>query len=146
MNGNTNLCAAGGLLWRRLPERPYEIALVHRPRYDDWTLPKGRVAPGESWEMTALREVHEETGYIARIIGYAGTIHYQIGAGLKEVRYWHMLPVGGGEGVLDTSEVSQVVWLTVPDAWQQLNYPLEKGLLEMWSGPPETAVSAPQEP
>jgi ADP-ribose pyrophosphatase YjhB (NUDIX family) len=65
--------AAGGLLWREDPSGP-RIALVHRPRRSDWSLPKGKLDDRESWEEAALREVQEETGCEARITGFAGAI------------------------------------------------------------------------
>jgi len=60
------ILAAGGLVWRNSP-RGREIALVHRPKYDDWTLPKGKLDPGESWQDGAVREVEEETGFDVRL-------------------------------------------------------------------------------
>ena len=69
--------AAGGVLWR-LSTDGAEILLIHRPRYDDWTLPKGKLKVHESWETAALREVLEETGYRASIMSFAGPVTYEV--------------------------------------------------------------------
>jgi 8-oxo-dGTP diphosphatase len=59
--------AAGGAIWRRSPAGDLEVVLVHRPQYDDWSLPKGKVDPGESDEQAAAREIQEETGIVPRL-------------------------------------------------------------------------------
>src|ERR1051325_4813787 len=81
--------AAGALLWQGTPGRRL-VALVHRQRYNDWTLPKGKLKKGESWHQAALREVKEETGYDAQILGFAGAVSYEVNGRPKIVRYWHM--------------------------------------------------------
>ena len=125
--------AAGGLLWRRAGSG-YEIAVIHRARHHDWTLPKGKLDPGESWETAALREVHEETGFRAKILAFAGAVAYPTEKGPKLVRFWHMLLEPGPQGPLD-DEVSEVVWLPVEEARQRLDYDLERALLEVWNTP-----------
>src|SRR3954468_21263130 len=85
--------AAGGLLWRTGPAG-YEIAVIRREKYQDWTLPKGKLDPGESWEAAAIREVREETGFKAKLLGFAGAAAYSTDKGPKIVRYWHMEPLG----------------------------------------------------
>jgi 8-oxo-dGTP diphosphatase len=119
--------AAGALLWQGPPERRL-IAVVHRNRYDDWTLPKGKLKKGESWQEAALREIKEETGYDARILGFAGAIAYEVKGRPKIVRYWHMI-VQGEPAELE-NEVDELVWLTVEEAILRVQYPLEKALLE----------------
>jgi len=87
---------------RRQDGRPVEVALIHRPAYDDWTLPKGKLNPGETHEEAALREVKEETGLVCRLGDPAGQVEYRDRKGRpKVVRYWTMEPVGttGGEFV-----------------------------------------------
>ena len=121
--------AAGGLLWRRCSSR-YEIAIVHRRRYDDWTLPKGKLKDDESWEDAALREVKEETGYDATIGGFAGAIAYDTGEGQKVVRFWHMIAEGEPASELD-DEVAEVIWLPLDAAARKVQYPLEQALLEV---------------
>jgi 8-oxo-dGTP diphosphatase len=119
--------AAGALLWQGPPERRL-IAVVHRNRYDDWTLPKGKLKKGESWQEAALREIKEETGYDARILGFAGAIAYEVKGRPKIVRYWHM--IAQGEPSELENEVDELVWMTVKEAIARVQYPLEKALLE----------------
>jgi 8-oxo-dGTP diphosphatase len=125
--------AAGGILWRK-KNGGYEIALIFRSRYHDWSLPKGKLHNGESWKQAALREVKEETGYTAEVVGFAGAVSYMLQTGTKVVCFWHMLPVGSPSDQLD-DEVSKVEWLPIEAARDRLQYPLEKALLDVWKAP-----------
>lgn len=125
--------AAGGLLWRRGPAG-YEIALVHRARYGDWTLPKGKLESGESWRDCACREVREETGYSARLQGFAGAVAYLVEDRPKVVCYWHML-AAGEPGPRIEGEVDEVAWLPIDEARARATHPLERALLETWQSP-----------
>lgn len=127
--------AAGGLLWRSV-NGANEVAIVFRNRYGDWTLPKGKLQGSEDWQQAALREVREETGYNAIILGFAGAVTYQVPQGTKVVCFWHMRPVGEPEAQLD-NEVAEIHWLSAQAALEKIHYPLEKALLEIWSGPME---------
>jgi 8-oxo-dGTP diphosphatase len=129
--------AAGGLLWRSSPSG-IEIAIVHRSRYDDWTLPKGKLKEGESWFEAAAREVKEETGYDSIPLGFAGAIAYQTSKGPKLVRFRHMLATGEPSNQID-SEVAEVLWLSIEEARTRVQYPLDRALLEVWQGPEEVA-------
>ena len=84
------------------------MLLVHRPKYDDWSLPKGKLEPGESWEEAALREVEEETGVACELGDYAGTTRYEVADAPKEVRYYLMTPVGEARA---QNEVDEVRWV-----------------------------------
>src|ERR671915_2359890 len=86
--------AAGGVV-----VRDGKVLLVHRPRYDDWTLPKGKLDPGESFEDAALREVEEETGVRCRLVRELPPTRYEVGGHPKIVRYWQMEPEAEGEFV-----------------------------------------------
>jgi 8-oxo-(d)GTP phosphatase len=119
--------AAGGLLWRVVDGQP-QLAVVHRPRYDDWSLPKGKVEPGESFETAAVREVQEETGCSARLGMMAGTLRYLVDGFTKEVRFWHM-DVEGECQFISSPEVDQLAWLSIPDALRKLDYPGERAIL-----------------
>lgn len=125
--------AAGGLLWRRTPAG-WEIALVHRRRYDDWTLPKGKLDGDETWLDAALREVREETGFTARVLGFAGAVAYETRQIPKLVRFWHMEAVGE-PAAFHAEEISEVVWMPVETARARLDYALEQALLEVWESP-----------
>jgi len=117
--------AAGGLLWNE-----GLLALIYRSRYGDWTLPKGKLKPGESWEEAALREVREETGYRTKLLAFAGAVAYETSKGPKLVRFWNMEPVGGDPEPIDASEVTQVVWLPPAETSQKLTYAVERALVE----------------
>lgn len=124
-------------MWRRA-ESGYEIAVIHRSRYDDWTLPKGKLKKRESWQKAALREVKEETGYDSTLLDFAGAIAYLVDDKPKVVRFWHMIADSEPPSELD-DEVAEVAWLTVEAARGRLQYPLEQALLEVWQGPGELA-------
>lgn len=128
--------AAGGVLWRRA-DAGIEVLLVHRPRYDDWSFPKGKCEPGESFLDTALREVAEETGLQAVVGRPLPEITYIDRNGRpKVVRYWTM-SVGSG-GFEPNDEVDQIAWLTVADARARLSYPRDATLLDRFGRPTPT--------
>ncbi len=112
--------AAGGVLWRCAGSGTVEVALVHRPAYDDWSLPKGKLRRGEHPLVTARREVAEETG----VRGVAGKRldiqHYNTALGPKAVEYWAMQ--GPDAPFTPTAEVDQLAWLPLPDALKRLDY------------------------
>jgi 8-oxo-dGTP pyrophosphatase MutT (NUDIX family) len=120
--------AAGGLLWRDAP-RGRELLVIHRARYDDWTLPKGKLRPGERWQEAAVREVAEETGYQAQVIGAAGSVRYTVRGVPKVVRFWHMGPLGASE-FRPSEEVAEIQWLAVDEAIRRLTYPKERDLVQ----------------
>ena len=104
--------AAGAVLWR--PSRRYgvRIALVHRPRYDDWSLPKGKAEPGEVPPVTAAREVEEETGFRAAIGRSLTTVSYKANGGPKTVQYFAARRIGGL--FTPNKEVDRLEWLPPP--------------------------------
>src|ERR1700678_1812339 len=113
--------AAGGAVWGRR-DGGLEVVLVHRPRYDDWSLPKGKVDPGESDEEAALREVAEEASVAARLGAELPSTEYVDRSGKwKRVRYWAMTALHGAGG--PDNEVDEVAWLTVGAARDRLSYP-----------------------
>jgi len=119
--------AAGGLVWRESPRGP-QVLLVHRPRYDDWSFPKGKMEAGESWTEAALREVEEETGIQAALDDFAGSFSYQVPQGVKIVLYWNMR-VRAESAFAPNEEVDQVQWLHVDQAAATLQYAFERDLL-----------------
>ncbi|MCV7222040.1 8-oxo-(d)GTP phosphatase MutT1 [Mycolicibacterium elephantis] len=120
--------AAGAVLWRPDgdPAAP-EVAIVHRPRYDDWSLPKGKVDPGETEPVTAVREVAEETGYTAHLGRRLAAVSYPVEEGIKKVRYWAARRVGGDFS--PNAEVDELKWLPVTEAMKQLEYPHDRKVL-----------------
>lgn len=140
--------AAGGVVWRAVDgtDRPrrsedVEIAVVHRPKYDDWSLPKGKVDPGEQMVVTAAREVAEETGFSTTCGRVVGDQHYQVAAGPKYVRYWAMHDVAGEFHAQDKEEVDVLRWLPLDVASARLDYPHDRGLLNSFAAlPPATTT------
>ncbi|YAL82893.1 NUDIX hydrolase [Dermacoccaceae bacterium W4C1] len=116
-----SIAAAGALPWRR-EGGELQVALVHRPRYDDWSWPKGKLDKHESWPGAARREVSEETGLQVRLGAPLPSAGYPLSHGeVKEVRYWSAVPIGGS-GDLD-HEVDQVRWVEAPTAAALLTHP-----------------------
>jgi 8-oxo-dGTP diphosphatase len=114
--------AAGGVVWRRGADR-IELAVAHRPRYDDWSLPKGKLNRGESWEDAALREVEEEIGLRCRLGEELDPVGYRDRKGReKAVRYWLMEPEADTP-FEPNDEVDEMRWLTPEDAAEALSYP-----------------------
>ena len=115
--------AAGGVVLR-----DGSVLVIHRRRHDDWSLPKGHVEAGETWQEAALREVWEETGLRCELGEYLGATNYVAPAeGAKEVRYWLM--TADGEAVA-SHEVDAVCWATLDEARDLLSYESERSLLE----------------
>ncbi len=121
--------AAGGVVLRRAPDGSSEVAIIHRPAYDDWTLPKGKLEPGESDEAAALREVEEETGFACRLGERLGAVTYRDKrGGQKVVSYWAMKRTAGS--FRPGREVDELRWLSLEDAAKLLTYGHDRELLE----------------
>ena len=103
--------------------RDGRVLLIHRDRYDDWSLPKGKLEPGETWEAAALREVEEETGVRAELGAYLGETSY----GEKVVRWWAMAT---DDEARPSNEVDEVRWATVDEALELLSYSLDRELVK----------------
>ncbi|MEW9529005.1 NUDIX domain-containing protein [Microbispora sp. NPDC049125] len=134
--------AAGAVVWRGDETAP-EVALVHRPKYRDWTFPKGKLKAGEHVIAGALREVAEETG-LRIVLGRAlPPVHYLKGLRLKRVDYWLARATGGsagGEGRGDGDEVDEVVWLPLAEAGRRLTYGWDGKMLRALAGAPLTTT------
>lgn len=122
--------AAGGVIVRG-GSRGDEVLLIHRPKHDDWSFPKGKVQAGERFEDAALREVEEETGYICELEYEAGSVTYRDSESRpKLVRYWRMHPVQGEGRFTATGEVDEIRWVPIDEASDILTYPHDRELLE----------------
>jgi 8-oxo-dGTP diphosphatase len=115
--------AAGGVVWR-----DGRIALVHRPKYDDWTLPKGKLDPGEEFTEAALREVEEETGLRCSLRRELPSSRYRDGRGRQKlVRYWLMEPESGE--FVPGPEVDALRWVEPWEALELLTYDRDREVL-----------------
>ena len=119
--------AAGGVLWRPRDNDGVEIGVIHRPRYDDWTLPKGKLEPDETLVMTAAREIGEETGYHVRLGRHLRDVAYDISSGHKRVRYWSAQAADGA--FVENHEVDTMEWLGVEAADRLLSYSQDRRVL-----------------
>jgi 8-oxo-dGTP diphosphatase len=122
--------AAGGIVWRQ-ENGSREVLLVHRPKYDDWSFPKGKAEADEDDLACALREVWEETGLTCAPEQEVGSAFYRDGRGRqKVVRYWAMRPVEGD--FVPGDEVDEVAWLALPVAESRLSYRHDRAILSDW--------------
>jgi 8-oxo-dGTP diphosphatase len=135
----TTIEAAGGIVTRER-HGAREILVVHRPRYDDWSLPKGKLEPGETPADAAVREVEEETG--ARcVLGRAlGTTRYVDRKGRDKIVYWWMMTVAGTRSFVPNDEVDEIRWISEGDGPELLTYDLDRRLLA------DMLVTGPEDP
>src|SRR5580693_198084 len=113
--------AAGAVVWRPDPGG-IQVALVHRPKYDDWTLPKGKCEPGEHVLLTAVREVAEETGQVVSLGRRLSPSYYEVDGRPKRVDYWAGRAEYPGTPFLPGHEVDDLAWLPLDAAAQRLTY------------------------
>ena len=116
--------AAGGVV-----TRDGLFAVVHRPKYDDWTLPKGKLDAGETFEQAALREVEEETGLGCTLLRELPSTEYSVRDRPKIVRYW-LMRVDSDPGFEPNDEVDELRWLSAADAAALLTYDRDKEVVE----------------
>jgi 8-oxo-dGTP pyrophosphatase MutT (NUDIX family)/phosphohistidine phosphatase SixA len=137
-SGSRIVYAAGAVLWRTggadPAARALEVALIHRPRYDDWSLPKGKVDPGETAPVAAVREVLEETGHHAILGRRLDMVSYPIDQGVKKVYYWAARSTGGE--FTPGSEVDELIWLPIAEAMKRLNYVPDRKMLRHFGKQP----------
>ncbi len=130
--------AAGGVVWRRSPKGRIKVLVVHRPRYDDWSLPKGKLEPGETSLACALREVQEETGLVCEPGEELPEAHYLDRKDRsKTVRYWAMQPVSGR--FHPNHEVDEIRWVNLDELASILSYPHDHAVVAALQVP----ISAP---
>jgi 8-oxo-dGTP pyrophosphatase MutT (NUDIX family) len=125
--------AAGGVVWRRNGDGGLEVVLVHRPRYDDWSLPKGKLNPGETDEEAAQREVEEEASVVTALGPELPTTTYLDRSGKrKRVRYWAMTVVSGAPEA--ANEVDRVEWVPLGEAARRISYERDVVVLDALPG------------
>jgi 8-oxo-dGTP pyrophosphatase MutT (NUDIX family) len=143
MTGKDVVRAAGGVVTRPAPDGSVEVLVVHRPRYDDWSLPKGKAEPGEADEDTARREVEEETGFRCDLGAELPTVHYVDRRGRpKQVRFWRMTVISGDSdfgpdaepAFVPNEEVDARRWISPTAAATLLSYDADRRLVASLGG------------
>lgn len=132
MKDNNLIVAAGAVIWRRNADDAVEIALIHRVKYNDWSLPKGKLEENESLISCAYREVLEETGLTVRFGPRIGEVSYQVGNQPKSVTYWSAKLISEG-GIPDPLEVDEVRWMLIDQALEFLTRILDKEIVRKFT-------------
>lgn len=127
-NGYDIIRAAGGIVTREVDEK-VSLAVVHRPKYDDWSLPKGKLKVGEAWIVGAVREVQEEIQCEVSIVEFVGCCCYPIDHIPKVVLYWSMT-LTHENTFTPNAEIDQLLWLTEDKTQKILTYSCERNLIE----------------
>lgn len=125
--------AAGGVVWRPAPDggEGIEVLIVHRPRYDDWSLPKGKLDPGEGFEDAAVREIAEETGVHGRLGTALGEVRYTDRRGRpKVVRWWAVEVDRVSTRTAGEDEVDEVRWVPLGEVDDLLTYATDAAVLD----------------
>lgn len=132
--------AAGGVVWRHRPGGKVDVAVIHRPRYDDWSLPKGKLEVGETELAGAVREVREELGSRVAVSRRLGEISYPVPLGTKIVTYWAMRHLAGE--FVPTAEVDAVEWLPPSSARDRLSYSFDRQIVSDFAAipPPDSVI------
>jgi len=125
--------AAGALLWRETGDLTVEIALIHRPRYDDWSLPKGKIELGETALQCAYRELLEETGIRATFTRQLGSVEYEESGQQKRVKYWAAHCALNQSKFIANEEVDQLKWLPVSEALAAVTHESDKSIIQKFS-------------
>jgi 8-oxo-dGTP diphosphatase len=137
--GSRLIKAAGGVAWRPGPAGEPEILLVHRKKYDDWSLPKGKTEPDEPLPVTAVREVLEEGGARLALGRRLVSVRYNVGGRPKRVHYWAARVLSVDPRAVPNSEVDEVTWLPAGRAVDKVSYPHDHGVLADFAArPPQT--------
>ncbi|HVT66983.1 MAG TPA: NUDIX domain-containing protein, partial [Trebonia sp.] len=138
--GSRLIKAAGAVAWRPGPDGEPEILLVHRKKYDDWSLPKGKTEPGEPLPVTAVREVLEEGGARLALGRRLVSARYNVNGRPKRVHYWAARTVSVDPHAVPNSEVDEVTWLPAAAAVKKVSYSHDHGVLADFAARPAKTV------
>src|SRR5579863_6710909 len=138
--GSRLIKAAGAVAWRPGPDGEPEILLVHRKKYDDWSLPKGKTEPGEPLPVTAAREVLEEVGAHLALGRRLISVRYNVGGRPKRVHYWAARVESLDGRAVPNSEVVEVTWLSAARAVEKVSYVHDHGVLADFAARPAATV------
>ena len=133
------ILAAGGVVWRETSDSKIEVALIHRPRYDDWSFPKGKLDSGEELISCAHREIMEETGLDVELGPYLGEIEYEAIEGAKLVKYWAAKSINNAMEFHPNSEVDLLEWHDLDSAKAKLTRDNDREILEIFAESPYKA-------
>lgn len=123
------ILAAGGLVIRPDEDGELRVLVAHRPRYDDWSLPKGKADSGESPEATAIREVEEETGVLADIIAPLAEVEYRVSSGRRKVVRYFAMRARSERAFTPNDEVDEIRWITAEESAEVLTYEHDRALV-----------------
>jgi 8-oxo-dGTP diphosphatase len=129
---NTSEIMAAGAVLYRINQDEIEIGLIHRPRYDDWSFPKGKIEFGESFLAAAHREVFEETGYAAKFGPLIAEIQYLAEGVPKRVKYWAAHAISAAKPITDLQEVDEFEWHSLKSAKAKLTHEEDRKVLKMF--------------
>lgn len=130
------IIAAGGVVWRESKDSKIELAIVHRPKYDDWTFPKGKLDTGEELISCAYREILEETGLAIELGPYLGEIAYEAVDGPKQVTYWAAKALSSSKDFHANNEVDLLEWHNFESASKKLTRDSDREILEIFKKSP----------
>lgn len=122
--------AAGGIVIRPVANGRFEVACIFREARGDWTFPKGKLDPGETFEQAALREVWEETGMYCKVIRFAGTTNYTHRKGKPKIVAYYLMSVATGE-FAPNDEVDELVWLSLERVREHLTWDRDQELFDL---------------
>ena len=131
--------AAGAVAWRPGPDGD-EVLLVHRAKYDDWSLPKGKQEPDEPLPVTAAREVLEESGVTIALGRHLAPVRYKVNGNPKQVDYWAADVIAVDEAAVPNNEVDEIAWLPIADALTRVSYNQDLAVLSDFAGEPLDTV------
>jgi 8-oxo-dGTP diphosphatase len=126
------ILAAGGVVWRETSDSKIELAIIHRPRYDDWSFPKGKLDSGEELIACAYREIMEETGLNIEVGPYLGDVEYESIDGPKHVSYWATRALEGNNEFHANLEADLLEWHDFDSARAKLTRDTDREILDIF--------------